>query len=359
MTTAVGPIKVTRIFFHCPACRQSGFFADPHVGLDGFLTAGAERLMTLAGTMKSFERAQLLLKELAGWHVSEETIRQTCHRLSRAASDWMANESPAAERFEAAAGVPELQIDAGKANTNEGWKDVKVAVLAKRTPGPPAAASDWDKRQLPKPTAPVVIASIEEAEKFGERCRAVATALELWVPVTLVASSLVQTAGSILADGAEWIWNIADRHFPGVRQILDIFHAAEHLAHGAKAAFGEGTPEAQSAKDRGVLKMLEKGYDGVVEWIGELSGQMPAGGDGGALGAELNYFASHKTRLSYGSRLAGGESIGSGMVEGRIKQLIKTRIKQTGAKWRKEHVAPFVELINLAETPEWQAFWKR
>jgi hypothetical protein len=359
VTTAVGPIEVERIFFQCPACRQSGFFADQHVGIDGFLTAGAERLITLAGTMKSFERAQILLKELAGWQVSDETIRQTCHHLSREASDWMAKEAPAAERFETAAGMPELQIDAGKANTNEGWKDVKLAVFAKRPLGKPAVASDWDKRKLPKPTAHVIAASIEGAEKFGERCRVMANALNLWMPVTIVVSSTVPTEGSILADGAEWIWNIADRHFSGVRQILDIFHAAEHLADGAKAAFGEGTPEAQNAKDRGVLKVLEKGYDGVVEWIGELTGQMPVGGDGAALGAELNYFASHKTRLIYESRLAGGESIGSGMVEGRIKQLIKSRIKQTGAKWRKEHVAPFVEMINLVETPEWQAFWKR
>jgi hypothetical protein len=359
VTTAVGPIEVERIFFQCPACRQAGFFADPHVGIEGFLTAGAERLMTLAGTMKSFARAQLLLKELAGWQVSDETIRQTCHQLSREASEWMANEAPGAERFGAAPGVPELQIDAGKANTNDGWKDVKLAVFAKRPLGKPAVARDWDTRTLPKPTAHVIAAAIEEAETFGERCREVANALELWRPVEMAASPIVPTVGSILADGAEWIWNIAGRHFPDVRQILDIFHAAEHLADGAKAAFGEGTPEAQCAKDRGVLQVLEKGYDGVVEWIGELTDQMPAGGDGAALGAELNYFASHKTRLIYGSRLAGGESIGSGMVEGRIKQLIKSRIKQTGAKWRKEHVAPFVEMINLVETPEWQAFWER
>lgn len=271
----------------------------------------------------------------------------------------MASEAPAAARFEAAPGVPELQIDAGKANTNEGWKDVKVAVFAKRPAGLPAAASDWDKRKLPKPIAPVVVASIEEAEKFGERCRSAANALNLWMPAVLVVSSILATVGSILADGAEWIWNIADRHFHGVRQILDIFHAAEHIADGAKAALGEGTPETEAAKDRGVLKVLGQGYEGVVVWVGELTGQMPAGGDGAALGTEWNYFAGQKTRLIYASRLASGESIGSGMVEGRIKQLIKTRIKQTGAKWRKEHVAPFVEMINLTETPEWQAFWKR
>jgi hypothetical protein len=45
-------------------------------------------------------------------------------------------------------------------------------------------------------------------------------------------------------------------------------------------------------------------------------------------------------------------------VEGSIKQLINKRVKQTGARWKVEHVGPFVELGALAAGPEWQAFWE-
>jgi hypothetical protein len=82
-------------------------------------------------------------------------------------------------------------------------------------------------------------------------------------------------------------------------------------------------------------------------------------GDGAALGGVLNYFAGHQDRLNYALRLWRGQSIGSGLVEGSIKQLLNKRLKQTGARWRVDHVGPFVELGALAASPEWQAFWVR
>ncbi len=103
--------------------------------------------------------------------------------------------------------------------------------------------------------------------------------------------------------------------------------------------------------------MLEDGYWGVVEWVGTLSGRLPAGGDGASLGATLNYFAGHQGRLNYALRLRRGQSIGSGMIEGSIKQLVNRRLKQTGARWKVEHVGPLVELCALASSPEWHAHW--
>jgi hypothetical protein len=86
---------------------------------------------------------------------------------------------------------------------------------------------------------------------------------------------------------------------------------------------------------------------------------MPAGGDGAALGSVRNYFAGQRERLGYAVRLRRGQSIGSGLVEGSIKQLVNKRLKQTGARWKVEHVGPLVELGALAAGPEWQAFWDR
>jgi len=96
-----------------------------------------------------------------------------------------------------------------------------------------------------------------------------------------------------------------------------------------------------------------------VERIGALGLKIPAGGDGAALGPVLNYFAGHQTRVNYALRLRRGQSIGSGLVEGSIKQLLNVRLKQTGARWKVEHVAPVVELGALAAGPEWEAFWKQ
>lgn len=317
------------------------------MGIDGYLTPAARRLACLAGLRESFARAEGLLTELAGWQLDDETVRRVCHAEAARAQTWAATAAPYTERLAQAEGAAEVQIDAGKVNTDTGWRDVKVAAFAKRPPGEPATAATWDARQLPPPTARRVIAAIEEAAVFGPRCGAEATRLGLTDP----------TALSVLGDGADWIWGLAAQEFPGHRGCLDIYHGAGRIAGGANRVFGEGTPEARAAGERGRDRLLQDGYWGVMDWVGEVSPCLPAGGDGAALGEVLNYFAAHQERLNYAARLRRGEPIGSGLVEGSIKQLLNRRLKQTGARWKVGHVGRFVELVALADSPEWHAFW--
>src|SRR5262249_41101204 len=81
-------------------------------------------------------------------------------------------ERATAEAVAQAAGDPELQIDAGKVNTAAGWRDVKVAVFARRPRGAPTTAAQWDERDLPAPAVRSVVAAVEEAAAFGQRCAA-------------------------------------------------------------------------------------------------------------------------------------------------------------------------------------------
>lgn len=344
--TAVGPIKVRRTYFACAVCKQGEFAADRILGMDGYLTHGARRMACLAGVQQSFARAEQLLDELAGWHLDDETIRRVCHQTAQQAQEER-NERATAERFAMAPGDCEAHIDAGKVNTLEGWRDVKVAIFAKRERGEPATAAEWEKRALPKPTARAVIAAVEEASLFGERCAAEARRLQLPSSSPL----------SVLGDGAEWIWNLQQRHFPETDGLLDVFHGRSHVADAAKGVFGEGTEQTGKQTERGQQRLLEDGYAGVTEWVGEVAAQIPVGSDGAALGSMLNYFAGHQDRLKYALRLRRGQTIGSGLVEGTIKQMINLRLKQTGARWKLEHVGPFVELRALAAGPEWDAFW--
>jgi hypothetical protein len=302
----------------------------------------------LLGVQQSFARAQQALAEVAGWDLDDNTIRRLCHataRHARASRDQRAT----AEAFAQAPGDWELQIDAGKANTPEGWRDVKVAVFARRPRGEPTTPAQWDERDLPAPAVRSVVAAVEGAAPFGERCADEAGRLRLTDPGAL----------SVLGDGAEWIAHLQERHFPGSSGLLDVWHGAEWIADGAKAVLGAGTAEAQRQARRGRLRLLEDGYWGVAEWVAEVGQALPAGGDGAALGGVLNYFCANRERLNYALRLRRGQAIGSGLVEGSIKQLLNKRLKQTGARWRVEHVGPLVELGALAAGPEWQDFWER
>ena len=311
----------------------------------------------LLGVQQSFQKAERALEEVAGWELDDNTIRQLCHATA-AQAHARRDERATAEAFatvEAEAEGPvdtELHIDAGKVNTLEGWRDVKAAVFARRERGEPTTATEWDERDLPAPAVRSVTAAVEEARAFGERLAEEAQRLGLSVPEAL----------SVLGDGAEWIWNLAGRHFPGADETLDIWHGEGKIAEGAKAACGQGSEaaraQAKEQTEKGKKKLLEDGYGGVTEWVGELTGTAALGGDGAALGGVLNYFAGHQERLNYALRLRRGQTIGSGLVEGSIKQLLNLRMKNTGARWRLEHVAPFVELGALAAAAvEWEAFW--
>ena len=94
-----------------------------------------------------------------------------------------------------------------------------------------------------------------------------------------------------------------------------------------------------------------------VRGIPDRFADLPEGSDGEPLRALSAYLASHPTRLDYADRLARGRSIGIGMVEGAIKQLVNRRMKRTGARWLAEHVGPLVELVALADQPEWHQLW--
>jgi hypothetical protein len=344
--TAVGLIDVQRCYFACTICNQGEFAADRILGIEGYVTMGAQRMACLAGLQQSFAQAEQLLSELAGWKLDDETIRRLCHRTADKAHAER-DKRATAETFAQADGDLELHIDAGKVNTLQGWRDVKVAVFARRERGEAATTAQWDERSLPAPGVRSVIAAIEEASLFGKRCVKEADRLGLHDNAKL----------SVLGDGAEWIWNLSGRHFPGAAELLDVFHGREHVATAAKRVFGEGSQETTRHLEHGQQRLLEDGYWGVTEWIGELSGQIPVGGDGAALGGVMNYFAGHQERLNYALRLRRGQSIGSGLVEGSIKQLINLRMKRTGARWKVEHVGTFVELRALAVGPEWNAFW--
>lgn len=346
--TAVGRIDVTRRYFRCPACGQGAFGADAILGVDGYVTAAARRMACLLGVQQSFAKAERALAEVAGWELDDNTIRQLCHAT---AADAVAHrhERSTAEVFAQAQGDRELHIDAGKVNTLEGWRDVKVAVFARRERGVPTTAAAWDERDLPAPSVRSVLASVQEASAFGQRCEAEAVRLE-WTEAKEL---------SVLGDGAEWLWNLSARHFPGASEVLDNWHGAEHIADAAKAIWGEGSGLAREQTARGKQRLLEDGYWGITSWVGELAGLVPVGGDGASLGGLLNYFASQQDRLNYALRLRRGQSIGSGLVEGSIKQLLNNRLKQTGARWKVEHVGPLVELGALATGPEWQTYWER
>ena len=345
--TALGEVVLWRAYFACKACGVGGYFADRILGVEGYLTRQAARLVCLLAGQNSFAVAERLLAECCGWKVSDETIRRACRAQAPPIAAFRAGSPAVAASFAAAAGDVEFQTDAAKVNTTEGWRDMKIAVFARREPGEPATPAEWDERDLPAPTTRVAFAAIESIDDFAPHWGRWADRLGI----------TDKTAITVLGDGAEWIWNAAAREFGDCHQVLDIYHAAEHISDAGKGLFGDKTPAASAWLEGGRGLLLSDGWAGLCDHIGATLAKAPELSGHAALAALTGYFAAHTERLNYCHRLYTGQSIGSGMVEGAAKNLVGRRLKQTGARWRVENVNKMAELCCLTYSSHWDLYW--
>jgi hypothetical protein len=332
-------VTLRRAAFACRACRARAYPLDRRLGVDGLVSPQAQRLLCLAGAEQSFERAARLLRELAGLHVCDNTVRKACDRHGASVRAWQRRAPEAGAAFREAAGDVEFQADGTSVNTTGGWREMRLSIFSRREPGAPVTDLDrWDDQRLPAPTARVATAGLRAGDALGPQWRKAAARLG------------VEDARSItvLADGAKWIWAQVERNLPGAAGVLDIYHASEQIHAAAAALHGEAAAarEWAEAKRRA---LLESGAAGVLAEL-RAEGQAAAG--------LVAYLAAHADHTDYRRRLAEGRSIGSGLVEGACKTVVGRRLKQTGARWRVRRVERMASLCCALYSDQWDAYWK-
>ncbi len=321
-----------------PACGTSHHPLDDRLGVGGFVSPAAPRLVCLAGASWSFDRARADRKEFCGLSVCDPTIRAVCHEHGGAMRNWQRDDPQASAAFRSAGGDVEFQTDGAMVNTTGGWREMRLSISAKRHRGEPIrGAKRWHRRDLPKPPVRVIQAGIRTGERLGPGWWRMAVRLGLSDTSSITA----------LADGARWIWNQSAEHLPGVVGVLDIYHASEHLWAAAHTHFGEGRAEAV-AWVTGRRESLLRG--GASALLRELVGAEWAGLRG--------YFEPPVGHTGYAQRLGLGQSIGSGLVEGACKQVIGRRLKQTGARWKVRRVERMATLCAIQASDPWATYWQ-
>jgi hypothetical protein len=304
--------------------------------------------LCLAGTSWSFDRAAQHLAEFCGLRTCDQTIRAVCHEEATRLADWLHGDPQAGVAFAAAAGAVEFQTDGTMVNTTaDGWREMRLGLFAKRPPGPPATPEQWDRRRLPPLTARVLFAAVQTAQQFGPRIRAWASRLGIRDP----------TQVTVLADGADWIWKQVAVQLPDARGVLDIFHALEHVGACAKAVYGEGSEASRRWQDRGRVALLTRGASGMAALITATRAEVRSPRQRQALERLRGYFGRQQEHLDYAERLASGQSIGSGLVEGSCKQVIGRRLKQTGARWTIRRVNRMATLCCALHGDTWKPYW--
>ena len=349
--TAVGAMQFARRYWQCTCSGEGSYAVDALLGVEGKRSTKTvqKHCCKLAADL-SFAGTSETMQEMLGVALCPETIRKMVEGHGKQMARFQADDTVSAKAFQEAAGDVEFATDAAKVNTREeGWKDLKIAVISKRKAGKPTPPEQWKSPRLPAATIVLAFAMIATAKEFRQQWRPRLRRLG------------VQCLASVhaLADGASWIWKAVERCLTGCVQTLDIFHACQHIHHCAKRIFGEDTPEADAAFRRGRTLLIQQGWQGICDWVGELF----TGADEAErqkrqppIDRLLSYFAKHSHRLNYAERLQAGRAIGSGQVEGKAKTL-GLRLKRRGARWNKIHVQPMASLVCVRHSSQWEAYW--
>ncbi len=168
------------------------------------------------------------------------------------------------------------------------------------------------------------VARRSKAEDFGKLLYALAVRHGLHQAQQLV----------VLGDGAAWIWRLAAEHFPSAVQIVDIYHAREHVWKVARAVFGPNTPAASAWAEQACRLLEEGNLEELVEEIVVLPPVPPEPGSSRSVpDIERDYFISNAARMRYPAFRAQGMQIGSGIAEASCKMVVTTRAKRTGMRW--------------------------
>jgi len=160
----------------------------------------------------------------------------------------------------------------------------------------------------------------------------------------------------VLGDGAKGIWGIAEEHFPGATEIVDLYPGREHLAKVAKLRFGVRavqSPEWLSAR-------RDELDDGKVEAVIAAMSQPPVPDNGPQeeVQKEREYFRGNAERMRYAEFRSQGLFVGSGVVEAGCKIIFGQRLKLSGMHWTVSGANAIIALRCYQLSGRWEEFWE-
>lgn len=349
--TAVGAVPFTRRYWQCRCGSGGSYAADTLLGVEGerYTKAVQKHCCRLAADA-SFDATSEHMHEMLGVDLCAETVRKVVERHGQAMARFQAQDTASAQAFQEAEGEVEFTTDAGKANTREeGWKDLKIAVIAKRKAGAPLTPEAWKAQRLPAATMVLAFAMIATSGVFRKT----------WRPCLRRLGVTCWAGVHVLADGASWIWKAVQRTFSGCLQTLDFYHACQHLHRCAERLFGQGTAPTRAAYRHAQGLLLRQGWAGVCQWVSELlavEDESERERRQKATERLIGYFAKHTARLNYADCLRQGRAIGSGQVEGKAKTL-GLRLKARGARWKRRNVLAMASLVCVRHSSQWEPYW--
>lgn len=331
LLTVCGPIRIKRPWYPCGRCHTGCSPVDAALGITsrGRVSVSITDWLVELGARTAFRDATRLLERLTGLTVAPETVRRQTERagaaieetIQRDAAVVAATQEPAGP-VDSAPGTILVETDGVMVPYRDGWHEVKLGLVAGQTGT--------------TTVAPSYVAARSSAEQFGPRLLAEAArrgALDVvdWDGPLAGPNLAVLRTVLVLGDGAPWIWALAAEHFGTRIEIIDFYHAAEHVWTVARALFGDGTPATTLWAQVRINDLLTAGATPVRHALTVATAPSPEAAE--VLRRERGYFQTNAHRMDYPTFRTQHFPIGSGAVESGAKHIVQHRMKRPGARW--------------------------
>ena len=336
--TAVGEVEFLRPWYLCPQCHDGQFPADVVLDIDKTdLSPGVRRMLALVGAETSFDHGRQQIELLAGLEVTTKAVERTAEAIGADIAEGERREIQKAVQLDLPVILGEpipilyVQMD------GTGIPVVKKETEGRkgRTDGQPAHTREvklgcvftqatWDKEgyAIRDPDSTTYTGAVETAEEFGKRIY-----LEAWNRGWNRAHKKV-----VIGDGAEWIWNLADQHFPGAVQIVDLYHARQHLWELARKLHPNDPASQKAWMKVHQKRLLDKGnIEKLVLALRSLDSTNTDLLE--KIRTEADYFERNAERMRYPKYRRQHLFVGSGVIEAGCKTVIGSRLKQSGMFW--------------------------
>jgi hypothetical protein len=336
--TVVGTVEVSRPYYLCPHCHEGQFPADQELDIaHSEFSPGVRRMQALVGQDGSFDHGREQMKLLAGLEVTTKSVERVAEAIGADVARREQQEIDRAVQLDLpiivgqpvpilyvqmdGTGVPVVKKEtAGRKGKLDGLpahtREAKLGCVFTQT--------KWDKegfaiRDLDSTT---YIGAIETAEQFGKRLY-----VEAWKRGWSCAEKKV-----VIGDGAEWIWNLAQEHLPGALQIVDLFHARQHLWDLARLLYPIDIRRRNAWIGIHQKRWLDKGK--IAKLVTSLRQIRTADADlAKKIRNEADYFVTNAARMQYPKFRKQHLFVGSGVIEAGCKTVVAHRLKQSGMFW--------------------------
>lgn len=362
--TVVGSVEVLRPYYLCAHCGIGQFPMDVELDIeDTEISPGVRRMQAMVGQEAPFDHGREQMKVLAGLEVTTKSVERTAEAIGADIAQREQAEIQKALQLElpvvAGDPIPVLYVQMD----GTGVPVVKKETVGRqgKTEGQPAHTREvklgcvftqttWDQEGYPirDPDSTTYTGAIESAEQFGRRIYAQACGRGFSRALKKV----------VIGDGAEWIWNLVALHFPDAIQIVDLYHARQHLWEVARKLCPNDEGKQKAWMKIHQKRLLDRGkIEKLVDALRSIESDNPEVRE--KIRIEADYFERNTERMRYPKFRGQHLFVGSGVIEAGCKTVVAFRLKRSGMFWTVRGANAILALRCCHLNGDFEDYWEQ